>query len=126
MSYCRFLEADAYIFLSRRGLECCGCTHAPRTKLDPPQIDMLGIEHEYECDPVFFETAQEMLDHVAFHREQGDYIPQDVDERLKADFPDLNKSTVETEEERLARQARDYPATERLRAKLKAAYEEGK
>ena len=124
MSYCRFLEADAYIFLSRRGLECCGCAHAKGTKLDPPRVDFLGIEHDYEYEDTYFDTAQEMLDHIAFHREQGDDIPEYVDEDIRKDFPDLNASTAETEEERLAREERERPARERTRARMKQAYEE--
>lgn len=126
MSYCRFIEADAYIFKSTRGLECCGCIHAPKTKLEIPYTDMFGLEHEYEYESVWFLTAQEMLDHIAFHREQGDEIPLDVDERLYKDFPDLNASTAETEEERLEREERSRPARERIQAKMKAAYNEGK
>ena len=124
MSYCRFSDADAYIFQSTRGLECCGCFHAPRTKLEVPYVDFLGLEHEYDYEPVWFLTAQEMLDHIAFHREQGDDIPLDVDERLKRDFPDLNASTAETEEERLEREEQNRPAHERMVAKLREAAKE--
>jgi hypothetical protein len=126
MSYCRFSEADAYIFLGTDGLNCCACSLAERTQLKEPYVDIFGIAHEYTYDQVVFSTAQEMLDHIKIHREAGDYISERVDERLREEFPDPTVSTVETEEERLARQARDYPATERLRAKLKSKYEEGK
>ena len=118
VSYCRFGDSDAYIYLGVDGLECCGCIMATRNALEKPYTDILGITHEFTYDPVGpFDTAREMLNHD---------IPEYVDERIKEDYPDLDASTAETEEERLARQARDYPATERLRAKLKAAYEEGK
>lgn len=124
MSYCRFSDADAYIFQSTRGLDCCGCIHAPRTELKVPYTDFFGLEHEFEYEPVYFLTAQEMLDHIAFHREQGDYIPEYADERIRRDFPDLNASTAETEEERLEREERNRPARERMLKKMKAAYRE--
>lgn len=124
MSYCRFSNADAYIFQSTRGLECCGCTMAERTKLDTPYIDFLGIPHDYEYEYKVYDTAQEMLDHIESHRKNGDYIPSDVDRRLREDFPDLNASTAETEAERIEREERERPAKDRMRAKLKAAYEE--
>lgn len=95
MSYCRFLQADAYIFESNRGLECCGCIRAPRRKFDPPYVDMFGIEHEYDYDYVYFDTAQEMLEHIAYHRSEGDNIPERVDERIREDFPDLTASITE-------------------------------
>ena len=127
MSYCRFLEADAYIFLSSSGLECCGCIMAPKEKYPTPYVDMFGITWEERSLPVGpFDTAREMLDHIAEHRAKGHDIPDYVDERLKEDFPDLDASTAETEEERLARKERDRPALDRIYAKMKAAYEESK
>lgn len=127
VSYCRFGDSDAYIYLGVDGLECCGCIMATRNALEKPYTDILGITHEFTYDPVGpFDTAREMLNHIAEHRAEGHNIPEYVDIAIKEDYPDLDASTAETEEERLARQARDYPATERLRAKLKAAYEEGK
>lgn len=119
MSYCRFSDADAYIFQSIRGLECCGCIHATRTKLDQPYTDILGIEHEYSYEPVYFLTAQEMLDHIAFHRGQGDDIPEDVDARLRREFPDLNASTAETDKEREERRQFDLARRKRIREKMK-------
>lgn len=119
MSYCRFSDADAYIFLSTDGLNCCGCSLAPRTKLETPYIDILGISHDYEYEYKIYDTAQDMLDHIQEHRANGDYIPFDVDLSLKADFPDLNASTAETEEERKKREELLLPSRERVRQKLK-------
>ena len=125
MSYCRFLEADAYIFLSVNGLECCGCIMAPKEKYPTPYVDMFGITWEEYSLPVGpFDTAREMLDHIAEHRAQGHHIPAYVDERLEEDYPDLNASTAETEEERLEREELSRPARERIREKLKAARKE--
>lgn len=127
MSYCRFIEADAYIFLSSEGLECCGCIMAKKEKYPEPRIDMFGNTWEEYSLPVGpFKTAREMLEHIAEHRAHGHNIPDYVDQRIKEDYPDLDASTAETKEERLARQERDYPATERLRRKLKESYNEGK
>lgn len=123
MSYCRFSsDSDAYIYQSTQGLDCCGCSIAPKKKLETPFIDMFGFEHEYEYETVVFDTAQEMLDHVALHRELGHKIPESVDERLRREFPDLNASTAETEEERLERIENNRAVMKRLRAKLKAGY----
>lgn len=121
MSYCRFIEADAYIYASSRGLDCCGCAYAKRTPVVPPRIDFLGIPHEYDYEDVYFETAQEMLDHVAFHRAQGDHIPLDVDERIREDYPDLNAYAGPSEEELEAERVRNEARRERMVAKMREA-----
>jgi hypothetical protein len=90
MSYCRFGDNDAYIFLSSLGLECCGCIRAKRTPLSAPYTDVLRITHTEEYDPVYFKTAQGMLDHIAMHRANGDHISLDVDASLRREFPDLS------------------------------------
>jgi hypothetical protein len=74
MSYCRFIEADVYIFMSVGGwLECCGCS--------------LGRSR--------FDSTQEMIDHIAEHRENNDYVPEHVIQDLWEDagenFPDLKE-----------------------------------
>lgn len=123
MSYCRFVEADAYIYLGANGLECCGCWLAPREKLATPYTDMFGIVHEYTRAYVPpFDTARQMLEHIADHRGAGHYIPESVDEALKEDYPDLDESTAETEEERLEREERMRPANERIKAKMRQSY----
>lgn len=120
MSYCRFLEADAYIYASYQGLECSGCIMAPTEKYPTPYIDMFGIEWEEYSLPVGpFETAREMLEHIQEHRNAGHNIPAYVDRHIKEDYPDLDASLVETEEERLAREERERPTRERIREKLR-------
>lgn len=70
MSYCRFFEAEAYIYASvDGGIECCMCSLHP------------GDFGSYT-----FTTYQDVLDHVAKHRENGDYIPESVDKRLKQEM----------------------------------------
>jgi hypothetical protein len=64
-----------------------------------------------------------MLDHIAEHRTEGHNIPEYVDIAIKEDFPDLDASTAETEEERLEREERNRPAMERLKKKMKEAYD---
>jgi len=71
MSYCRFIEADAYIFgttIPDVGdvLECCGCR----------------LSADGEPAFAYFTTEDAMLAHIAEHREAGHFIPSDVDARL--------------------------------------------
>ena len=81
MSYCRFIEADAYIYDDvRYGLYCMSCSLMP-----------LKTEYStfFERDFTFHEPFSAgydydlMLEHVAAHRANGDHIPEDVDERLR-------------------------------------------
>ena len=125
MSYCRFGEADAYIYLGSQGFECCGCIMAPKEKYPTPYVDMFGITWEEYSLPVGpFDTAREMLGHIAEHRAKGHDIPYYVDARIKEDYPDLDASTAETKEERLEREERNKEATKRIREKLRKHAEE--
>ena len=119
MSYCRFGEADAYIYLGVNGLECCGCIMAPKEKYPTPYVDMFGLTWEDYSLPVGpFETTREMLKHIAEHRAAGHHIPEYVDERLKNEYPDLDTSTAETEEERLEREQSSAKRRERMKKAL--------
>lgn len=75
MSYCRFAEADVYIYASvNGGIECCGCS----------------LE---EGKPFFNSPTEEgMLEHIAAHREAGDHVPLDVDERLKKEISERGET----------------------------------
>jgi len=81
MSYCRFIEADAYIFDHVNfGLYCMACSLMPvRTeynslfKYDITFNESFSAGYDYDL----------MLEHVAAHRANGDHIPEDVDERLR-------------------------------------------
>lgn len=65
MSYCRFSEADVYVFECVTGhLECCGCR--------------LGERWGYD-------TVAEMVAHLGAHRAQGHLVPERVFEELAAD-----------------------------------------
>jgi hypothetical protein len=72
MSYCGFLQADAYIFMHVGGfLTCCGC----------PLPSEKGMEvHSFQAN-----STQEMLDHIDVHLESGHLIPSFVKERLIED-----------------------------------------
>lgn len=80
MSYCRFIDADAYIYDdSHYGLYCCACSLSDMTieyneflKMDMPVWAGFIAGYDYN----------KMLAHIADHRAVGHYIPEDVDERL--------------------------------------------
>lgn len=80
MSYCRFIEADAYIYDDAYyGLYCCACSlsnvtirYSDLLKMELPFYDGFVAKYDYD----------KMLAHVAEHRAAGHYIPEDVDERL--------------------------------------------
>jgi len=66
MSYCRFIEADVYIYMDVDGyLVCCAC----------PLRD------------TWFKAwdTPSMLDHIAEHRRAGHYVPASVDVELIGD-----------------------------------------
>ena len=71
MSYCRFGEADVYIYDDvRYGLFCCMCSFVP--------FEIGGY--------VSGSNHLDMLIHIGKHRDIGDYVPLDVDERIREDF----------------------------------------
>jgi hypothetical protein len=81
MSYCRFGEADAYIYYSAYdALVCMACSLMP-IRDDELFPDTFIAETDY----------QKMLDHIAEHRYIGDYIPFSVDERLKEEMKNIEE-----------------------------------
>jgi hypothetical protein len=80
MSYCRFIEADAYIYDDvYHGLYCCACSLMPtQTKYNKFFKEDITINESFVAGYDY----DKMLSHVAKHRAVGDYIPEDVDERL--------------------------------------------
>lgn len=125
MSYCRFGDSDAYIFMTYEGFDCCGCIMATRTAREHPYTDKLGFTHEFEYEPVGpFTTPRAILDHIAEHRAEGHEIPADVDVRIMAEYPDPDASVVETDEEREQRLLDEAPRRARIFARMKAAYED--
>lgn len=71
MSYCRFSNADVYVFMHVGGfLSCCGCWLAGK----PFQTDAFG-------------DTQGMLKHLDDHRAAGHNVPQHVYDDLLEDAP---------------------------------------
>lgn len=70
MSYSTFNEdSDVYVFMSVHGhLECCGCS-------------VTGGFY-------YAQTTQDMCDHLAKHRKQGDVVPDTLEEELWEDDAD--------------------------------------
>lgn len=65
MAYSRFSYADVYVFMSVNGhLECCGC--------------WLGNEWG-------FNSTDEMIAHLAEHREAGHDVPDNLEHDLRRD-----------------------------------------
>ena len=85
MSYCRFVEADAYIYEDvYNGLTCCACSLMPADEITSgflfdPDGEPLYINRNFVAGTDY----DAMLAHVAEHRANLDYIPNKVDERLK-------------------------------------------
>jgi hypothetical protein len=80
MSYCRFVEADAYIFdHANFGLYCMGCSLMP---LKTGYSTFFKEDITFHEDFIAGYDYDLMLAHVAEHRLAGDYIPENVDERL--------------------------------------------
>lgn len=70
MSYCRFLDADVYVFMSVGGwLECCGC----------------WLADEEEGNAYTASTTQQMVEHLRRHEEIGHLVPPHVYDELWAD-----------------------------------------
>ena len=69
MSYCRFVNGDAYIFENLEGcFECCGCWLSP------------------DGGGMVFATREELLKHIDDHRQVGHHIPLYVDEQLREEI----------------------------------------
>lgn len=113
MSYCRFNgENDAYIYATNDGFDCCGCSLAPVTQ---EQIDT------FDAPFARFTTARQILDHIAEHRAAGDRIKQSADERIRAEYPDLDAYAGLSEEELEEQRATNQARRERMVAKMREA-----
>lgn len=82
MSYCRFGEADIYLYESiYGGFECCMCSLS-----------------EGDTWSTIMKTRMEVLFHVRQHRAIDDYVPDEVDFRLlqeiKAENPDKSMTDL--------------------------------
>jgi hypothetical protein len=89
MSYCRFGEADVYVFMHVNGrLCCCGCSY-----------------HQDDDEPFFYaDSTDAMIEHLKRHRADGHDVPERVFEDLRADdgenFPGETCKRSESENER--------------------------
>ncbi len=89
MSYCRFIEADAYIYDdSYYGLICCMCSLQPVREV----LNGVFASSPYKIKDNFVAgyDYDKMLKHVAEHRSADHYIPSSVDEQL---IKDKNNAT---------------------------------
>ena len=85
MSYCRFVEADAYIYDNvHSGLMCAMCSLMPTHKVKTPVL----WDAEVNINENFIAGAdyKAMLEHISQHRLQGDDIPLYVDEAIIKDW----------------------------------------
>jgi hypothetical protein len=97
MSYCRFSDADIYLYDDVGGyINCCACSIAPKhntlfttggklfgKKIRPCKYCTgSGCDHCMMHGDTHLFTASEALEHVKAHRERGDNVPDYVDERL--------------------------------------------
>lgn len=82
MSYCRFIEADAYIYDDiKYGIICCACSLMEVKEMSNA---IFGEFERYFINKNFIAgyDYDKMLAHISEHRAAEDFIPADVDERL--------------------------------------------
>jgi len=114
MSYCRWLDADIYLFLADMGIVCCACTITSlrflvSTGADPIQhLSLLGrkrlrpwkkkwlaerqrmVKHGGLVDrEVILTSRSAALAHIAAHRALGEHVPLDVDARLREEIESI-------------------------------------
>lgn len=88
MSYVRWGEdgSDVYVYPTDvNGVEkycCCGCKVTPCE----PYLDWFGIEVSVGIQSVYTDSAQDMIDHLEWHVEQGDTVPQRPFDQLKEEL----------------------------------------
>lgn len=91
MSYCRFGEADVYIYDDvYHGIICCLCS----------LIDVEDDSERYGHNFVAGYDRQKMLDHIEDHRNAGHNIPYDVDLRLRKEMKHVESCPCNNADER--------------------------
>jgi hypothetical protein len=71
LSYCRFMEADVYVFMDVGGfLNCCACNITD-------DEDQWGSFHAF--------STVEMIDHLNTHRMLGQHVPESVFKNIEKD-----------------------------------------
>ena len=99
MSYCRFGEADAYIYDDiYHGIVCCAChlMYDGETQYDKH----LDVDWPVLKNFVAGYDRQKMLDHIEEHRDAGDFIPFDVDLRLRKEIEHIPSCPCNRADER--------------------------
>lgn len=87
MSYCRFGEADVYVYHDVGGyINCCAC---PRGEQVPTIIEGLTMGRDFKAY-----TRSAMIEHLEWHRELGDDVPEDVFERLRREIAEGNDAVA--------------------------------
>lgn len=103
MSYCRFGEADIYLFAdSSGGFTCCACyllpkrfqvalsTHHGRKRFwplarKPTRLKPVARPRGWLARREQLRTRSGVLAHLQVHRAHGDFVPLEVDEQLIAE-----------------------------------------
>lgn len=125
MSYARFgWDGDVYVFQTiyddNLVLECCACWLSESKKLEKPYTDIFGIVHEYSGPEPFYATSSgEMIAHLEKHRDAGYEVSDNTINRIKEDFPNLNETIRETDEERKDRHRRREEQKQRFMERMK-------
>lgn len=92
MSYCRFGEADVYVYTSSSAIECCACSlHSYEDKSDPNATGIARMRGMMTQIPDDIKSTfggpnanQDMIDHLRVHQARGDDVPEYVFERLSS------------------------------------------
>jgi transcriptional regulator of met regulon len=63
-------------------IECCGCS-----LVNPEDGETFGFFHAY--------TARAVLEHLDFHRDRGDLVPDRTYERIKEEYQNLDSKIEE-------------------------------
>lgn len=85
VSYCRFGEADVYIYDDTHfGLICCMCSIAPTKEVETNFL-LTGDLYTVHENFVAGEDYDEMIKHIRKHRINKHYVPIEVDQRLIED-----------------------------------------
>ena len=99
MSYCRFGEADVYIYDDvYHGIICCACSLLYTGEME--YNELFKGEVPVISNFVAGYDRQKMLDHIEDHRAAGDHIPFDVDLRLRKEIEHIPSCPCNRADER--------------------------
>jgi hypothetical protein len=90
VSYARFGSdgSDVYVFADvAGGIECCGCVLQEREWVDDPDRPLFKgyLKAVGAIVPYHFDTAAEMLAHLASHVAAGHTVPASCTDRIAAE-----------------------------------------